>query len=162
MQAKDRKEVERVIQPMYKNIKDKEMREVLFGREGLYHSDKWSRDEMVKNHKELILMLQATNDGIKAGCYQAPICKEAVVKLWTEDMTAKYGLPPVAVATGKWRPRVEETVQEAQMVQKATLGSIDFAAMRAKAMANRKRWLEQEEDDDVKKTKLDKCACFVG
>ena len=160
----------RTIQPMYKTIKDKDLREMLYTREGLWCASRWSRDEVVNNHKELIFMLQAATDGNKAGCYQVPIVREAIVELWTRTMIDKYGNESGSgIRTGGGggirsgglsarstsRENEDPVVRDAQAVQKATLGSIDFSAMRAKALANRKRLLGEMEHESSKKPNLD-------
>ena len=91
--------VTRTLLPLYKNLKDKQLKELLVA-DGLEGIDSLSRDEMVRHHKEFLFTVQAAYDAVRMGMFpQTTLTKEALAKTFNADFKSKRPLPKSGTLT---------------------------------------------------------------
>ena len=81
----------RTLLPLYKNLKDKQLREMV-EKDGLVlPADVWAnRDELIRIHKEFLFTVQAGYDALRMGMYpNNPPTKEGLARAWNLEIRLK-------------------------------------------------------------------------
>ena len=112
-------QITRTLLPLYKNIKDKALRDMILedGVECLLDNPSATRDELIRGHKEFVFHLQAMHDAVRMGMYsdQFPT-RGGVAKVFNIEWRQAKGRPArglmSAVKPAKKTEDSSESVQE--------------------------------------------------
>ncbi len=86
--------VGRTLLPLYKNLKDKALRDLIMedGLDSLLENPSLPRDELIKVHKEFVFTLQAAHDAVRMGMYPENFpTKAGLAKAFNTDYRLRTG-----------------------------------------------------------------------
>ena len=82
--------VGRTLLPLYKNLKDRQLRDMVVVTDGLEVPDGLGRDDLIRLHKEFVFTVQAGFDAVRMGMYpHHPPTKEGLAKVWNAEARSK-------------------------------------------------------------------------
>jgi hypothetical protein len=115
----DNQVVGRTLLPLYKNLKDKQLKELILGDglEALAEHFSMGRDDLIRYHKEFVFTQQAAYDAVRMGMYpDHPPTKSGLARAFNLDLRLKLGtlriIGKTAIAKRRQEADCNETIAD--------------------------------------------------
>ena len=136
--------VTRTLLPLYKNLKDKALRELIIedGVHSLLENPSLGRDDLIRGHKEFIFSLQAAFDAVRMGMYPTHLpTKAGVAKIFNQE----FRLRQRASAGLQKRAETDSSESLVELTRKA---EVRMADQLRQAVAKRKALLVSRAENE--------------